>query len=87
MKIQSLKSLISVKELYKVSQSTNFHISESVYTLKQPSNGSYAPRDFLKSHIPGASYINLHEVSDGSAKIPLTVPTASQFAEFASKRG
>jgi len=84
-----LRSVVTAKWLAEnlKSSTSKIHVTQSVYEPQNNTTGSFASSEYLKSHIPNASYVNLYELANKNAEIPLTVPIAKQFSEYASKRG
>ncbi|XP_075239335.1 thiosulfate sulfurtransferase-like [Convolutriloba macropyga] len=83
-----VSSLVSAKWLAdKIQTGAKVHVTHSIYQPKSDSTGSFMSTQYLQAHIPNSSYTNLYELADSDSAIPLTIPTAEQFADYASERG
>ena len=83
-----MSSLVSAKWLAdKIQTGAKVHVTHSIYQPKSDSTGSFMSTQYLQAHIPNSSYTNLYELADSDSAIPLTIPTAEQFADYASERG
>jgi thiosulfate/3-mercaptopyruvate sulfurtransferase len=66
----------------------NIRVTEAVMVRSDKTTGRVTPPEtYMRAHLPHATYMNVIEASNRSSPLDITVPSADQFAEYASKKG
>jgi|SRR6478672_8165539 thiosulfate/3-mercaptopyruvate sulfurtransferase len=80
-----MDSLVSTEWLAQHLGETDLVVVDSSWFM--PASGRSGRQEYLESHIPGARFLDIDEISDGSNPAPHALPSASAFGESMERLG